>query len=211
LIPLDIKMKTKKQVLVAALAVTVALLSSGCSIDMKHEALHTPAFTRSGMVNLAAAATGSTACPNGAGGHVGWGRITLFAIPVVPIYVNGDGNAAIVTQIQDALTLAGYTPQTMVTGSPPAAKLLTCEVQKFRFSNYTYLFPIVPTWGGVDLKLSLLGADKSVLWTQEYKGTGATLNFFDGYTSACEGAMTETLNRMTADFAGDDFYNALNK
>ena len=198
-----------KNLLLSALA-GLTFLFAGCSINMQHTALLAPPTTRSGTVNLEAAAKGTTSCPEGAGGRVGWGRITLFGIPCVPIHVDGDGNAALALQIQDALAAAGYQPQLIDPGSTASGKVLNCEVEKFRFSNYTYFFPIVPTWGGVDLKLHLVGADHTVLWTHDYQGGGSTLNFFNGYTSSCKSAMTQVLNKMTRDFAGDEFYKALN-
>ena len=200
----------KTKPLAAALAV-LAVLSSGCSINMKHGTLTAPAMARTGTVNVAAAATGTADRPKGANARAGWGRFTIFAIPVVPVYVEGDGNMAIAQQIQDALTQAGYTPKPIDATDPMAGKLLTCEVDKFRFSNYTWLFPIVPTWGSVELQLSLQGPDKRVLWTQHYRGSGSTLNFFDGYSSSCNSAMTSILNQMVMDFASDEFYRALNK
>ena len=191
--------------------VALVLLSTGCSINMKHEALNAPAMTRSGAVNVTASATGSSKHPKGADGCAGWGRFLIFAIPVVPIYVDGDGNAAIASEIQDALTQAGYTPKTIEASAPATGKLLTCQVDRFRFSNYTYFFPVVPTWGRVGLQLNLQGPDKGVLWSKHYEASGGTLNFFDGYSSSCNSAMTKILNQMVTDFAAQDFYDALNK
>jgi len=189
----------------------LAVLSTGCSINLQHGALTAPAKPRNGTINVSAAATGSEHRPDGANGRAGWGRFTIFAIPVVPVHVEGDGNIAIAQGIQDALSQAGYTPKAIDASDPVAGKVLTCEVDRFGFSNYTYFFPIVPTWGNVGLKVNLQSADKSVLWTRDYRGSGLTLNFFDGYTSSCRGAMTSILNQMTADFASDEFYTALNK
>jgi hypothetical protein len=189
-------------------SLSVAVLS-GCTINMQHGQLHAPLMVRSGQVNVAASAIGSDKVPKGANGHVGWGRFTLFAIPVVPIHVEGDGNAAIAEEIQEALKQAGYTPQSVGYGA--SGKVLECQVDKFKFNNYTWLFPIVPTWGSIQLDLNLKGPNQNAVWNRQYSASGATLNFFDGYTDSCKSAMTKILNQMVTDFAAQDFYDALNK
>lgn len=190
-------------------AIGLTVLSTGCSINMQHGNLVPATAARSGTVNVAAAAVGTASKPKGANARVGWGRGTLFGIPIVPIYVDGDGNAALSGEIQDALKQAGYTPQVTAAGDP--GKILVCQVNKFKFSNYTWLFPIVPTWGSVGLTLSVNGPDNTVLWKRDYYGSGSTLDFLDGYTLSCKTAMTEILNQMVADFDSQEFYDALNK
>jgi len=159
-----------------------------------------PARTRSGVVATAPSATGID-------GHVGWGRFTVFAIPIVPVYVTGDANAEVMAQVRDALVKAGYKP---TTGAPGKGKVLTCHVEKISYNNYTWLFPIVPTWGSITLRTNL-SSGGNVLWSHQSSGSGSTFNFFDGYTSANSKAMTEALNDMVTAFAGDDFNAALTR
>ena len=189
----------------------VALAGSGCSINLQHGKLNptTKAYTDS--INVSKAATGSQSQPKGADGRVGWGRGTLFAIPVVPIHVDGQGNEEVMKEIQAALTEVGYKVQVAENGSPVSGKVLVCQVEKFKFNNYTWLFPIVPTWGSIELNASLVGADQRALWTHQFSGSGSTLNFFNGYTSSAKTSMTQILNQMVEAFSSDEFHNALTK
>ena len=88
--------------------------------------------------------------------------------------------------------------------------MLTCSVKKFWFGNYTWLFPFVPTWGGVELNTSLVSPAGTVVWTRDFSGSGFSANFFDGYSGAAESSMTTILNAMVREFASDDFHQALN-
>ena len=176
---------------------------SGCSIALNHDELASPARTYSDPIAVSTRAEGIN-------GRVGWGRVTLFYIPCVPIHIQGDGNEKVMEQVRDALQQAGYrvTP-VETTPSPPREPLLKCKVDTFWFNNYTWLAPFVPTWGDIDLTVSLERPGGQVAWQQSFHGHGFSANFFDGYSSAANKAMTEILNQMIDAFAGDDFHNAL--
>lgn len=56
---------------------------------------------------------------------------------------------------------------------------------------------------------TLLSPSGTALWSKSFKGSGFTLNFFDGYTSAARQSMNEILNEMVKEFSGDEFRKAL--
>ncbi|MGH8550390.1 MAG: hypothetical protein ACRERU_17685 [Methylococcales bacterium] len=136
--------------------------------------------------------------------------MTVFAIPVVPINIEGDGNELVMQQIQDALKQVGY--QVNFTDSEKTANgpTLKCKVNEFSFSTYTWMFPIIPTWGNITLKTDLVNPSGEILWSQEFEGDGFTLNFFNGYPSAAEPSMTEILDEMVKAFSSDALGAALN-
>lgn len=185
----------------AALALFIAVAGSSCSINMQHGPLKNPATPRTGAVSTAPRATGID-------GRVGWGTFTCFFIPIVPIHVQGDGNAAVMNAVRDSLKKAGYDVRT---GAPGGGgnKTLTCNVE-LSYHNYTYFFPPVPTWGGADIKLTLLSGDREV-WSRDFSGRGITLNFTDGYTISNRQAMTKICNQMVDAFASDEFHAALTR
>lgn len=180
----------------------ITFLASSCTIHMKHGKLKAPSAPRTGVVTTAPSSTGLVIDD-----RVGWGTLSIFAIPVAPVFIEGDGNAKTMAMVQDALRKAGYEVRT---GSPGKGKVLTCHVEKIKYCNYTYLFPIVPTWGGVTLKTELT-SNGTAIWTRSYKGAGSSLNFFDGYSGSHSMAMTKVLNQMVADFASDSFQQALTR
>ncbi|MBL9130970.1 MAG: hypothetical protein JNG86_07215 [Verrucomicrobiaceae bacterium] len=180
------------------LAIAIAIAGTSCSINMQHKPLKDPAVRRSGAVSTALAATGID-------GRVGWGTFTAFFIPIVPVHVEGDGNRAVMSFVNEALKKAGYD----VRGGGSGGKVLQCDAN-LSYWNYTWLFPIVPTWGSSALNVSLV-ENGQVLWSKKFKGRGATLNFFNGYTSSNRQAMTKVLNEMVDAFASDDFRAALGR
>ncbi len=178
----------------------------GCSIaPLSHGGLELHEATRSGEINIAEKASGLD------GGKVGWGRLTPFAIPVAPVYVKGDESADLMNNIKEALVLSGYTANTVLdsvegNGSP----ILHALVNKKRYSNYTYFAPLVPTWGGMDVTLSLVRQDGETVWEHNFKGGGFTMNFFDGYNIVSKKSMTKILDKMVIAFSTDDFFRAMN-
>jgi hypothetical protein len=201
----------RKNLVCLSAVVLLAFVGAGCSINLQHGKLNPPGRTYSDTIYTSKSATGSADLPKGADGRVGWGRGTLFAIPVVPVHVVGRGNEEVMKGIQVALTEVGYKVQVVEAGTPSPGKVLTCQVEKFKFNNYTWLFPIVPTWGGIRLNASLIGADQKVLWTHQFSGSGSTLDFSNGYTSSAKTSMTEILNEMITEFSSDEFHTALTK
>jgi hypothetical protein len=142
-------------------------------------------------------------------GRVGWGRISLFYIPCVPIHIQGDANQEVMNQVRDALQQAGYKVSVVDAKAPAGTPELNCTVDTFWFNNYTWLFPFVPTWGDIDLTLRLQRLGGQVAWQENFHGHGWSANFFDGYSSAANEAMTTILNQMVDAFASDDFHKAL--
>lgn len=179
-----------------------AFLMSGCSVTMKHDDLIQSPRTFSDPIGVSKRSEGIN-------GKVGWGRFTLFYIPLVPVYIEGDGNELVMKQIQDALKQVGYQVSAVDSEKAIATPTLKCKVNEFWFNNYTWLLPLIPTWGDIKLSTSLVSTSGKLLWSQDFKGDGFTMNFFNGYTSAAEESMTEILNDMVKAFSSDAFHVAL--
>jgi hypothetical protein len=113
---------------------------SGCSVtQLQNDELQEPEVLQSGGVAVRAKATGFSA------GRVGWGRITVFSIPAVPIRIHSDEASDLMEIVRNALTTAGYTARPA--GSAQAGPVLKAHVDHVRFNNYTWVAPIVSTWG----------------------------------------------------------------
>ncbi len=188
--------------LTVGLVIGVALAGSGGSVNLGHGTLGAPPRRFTDTVQMARASEGID-------GKVGWGRFTVFAIPIVPVYIEGNGNEKVMDQIRDALQQVGYSPAFGSSGVAATGPVLKCKVNKFWFSNYTWLFPFVPTWGGIELTTNLVLPSGSTVWSRNFSGSGFTANFFNGYTSAANQSMTKILNDMVREFASDEFHRAL--
>lgn len=178
------------------------LCLSGCSItELKHDELQEPAQRQSGVVSVEPLATGFT------GGRVGWGRITIFSIPVVPIHIHSDEARDLMDVVRNALSATGYT--TRLASGPQSGPVLTAHVDKARFNNYTWIAPLVPTWGRIEATLRLESASGEVLWEKFFEGKGFTFNFTDGYNIAATESVTRLANSMVEAFSAQDFSEAL--
>src|SRR5438094_5193 len=129
----------------------LALVGSGCGIHLDPKVPRDLAPRREGSVGAASAARGMPE-------RAGWGTFTVFAIPVAPVHVsNGPGERIIMDKVKETLVQAGY--QVVEPGGAGDGAVLEGDVKRFRFRNYTWLFPIVFTWGGADLDMRLAGRD----------------------------------------------------
>lgn len=187
----------------AILAMTV-FTTSGCSVALKHDSLSSPPQTYADQIAVSRRAEGID-------GKVGWGRFTVFYIPLVPIYINGDGNEQLMEHIGDALQQVGYKVTIVGSETSPPAPVLKCKVEKFWFNNYTWFFPVVPTWGEVRLTLSLVSRNGRLVWSRAFTGDGSTFNFTDGYSIAANKSMEKILNDMVREFASQEFHRALSQ
>ncbi len=181
--------------------VLVLMLAGGCSIALHHGELPSPPRTYSDSIDASSRADGMN-------WRVGWGRCSVFYIPCVPIHIQGDASAEVMEQVRDALQQAGYKVRVVEAQIPASTPELKCNVDTFYFNNYTWLFPFVPTWGDIDMTVSLQRGGQ-VAWTQSFHGHGWSANFFDGYSSASNEAMAQILADMVQAFATDQFHNAL--
>jgi hypothetical protein len=193
----------------AALLVLAPLLA--CTITLKDVPLAGAPAQRIGALQAPESATGIA-------GRVGWGRITLFSIPAVPIFVvdaskpsatntRADiANREVMKQVRRALVHAGYE---LGAGSAGAAgRTLECNVERFHFNNYTWLVPIVPAWGSARVTVTLRDAGGASLWSQSFEGDGFSLNPFDGFSSAANQSMREILDEMVISFGTPGFRSA---
>jgi hypothetical protein len=186
----------------ASVVIGTSLLASGCSVALRHGPLDAPARQYSDSIAMSQRSEGID-------GKVGWGRGTVFYIPIVPVYIDGDGNEKVMEQVRDALQQVGYKVSFVGVGTAAPGPVLKCQVRQFWFNNYTWLFPLVPTWGSIKLTATLVSPSGAVLWAGSFSGSGFTLNFADGYSTAANEAMTTILNDMVAAFSSDEFHRAL--
>lgn len=187
---------TSKRFLLAVLIAASTVLS-GCSVKMARDegALVAPS---NGVVTTAQKA-------EGVDGKVGWGRITMFYIPVVPIFVEGDANELVMDQVRRALRASGHQIAVHPEGTSQSGLVVKAKVDDFWFNNYTWFFPLVPTWGSVKVAISVVDPRGNPVWTKSFDGSGITLNFFNGYTSASDQAWETLSTAMIAEFSSPAF------
>jgi hypothetical protein len=102
--------------------------------------------------------------------------------------------------VRDALTTAGYTVSTVETGARAPGPVLTVGIKQYKFNNYTWLAPLIFTWGRIELDASLRDADNHVLWSKSYLGKGTSVHITQGFTNSAAKCMTRVLDQMVVDF-----------
>jgi hypothetical protein len=185
---------------IATALIAIAWLS-GCSItQLQHDELQGPDALRSGEVYVARQATGFT------GGRVGFGRITLFSIPVAPVHIHSDEASDMMDIVRDALETAGYTTKTA--GAAHTGPVLAANVDHIRYNNYTWLAPFIPTWGRVNVTLRLESAG-AILWQESFAAKGNSFHITDGFNVAATESMTRLADSMVTAFGSEAFQRAL--
>ena len=189
----------KKNAFIIALTIL-----TGCSItQLQNKELISPDQLRSGDVNIRSLATGFS------GGRVGFGRLSLLYIPVAPVRIESNEANDLMNTIRDALIVSGY--DVSVTDDLEASPVLKAHVNEVKFNNYTWAAPLIPTFGSIDVTLTLESEEGLVLWEKGFSGGGTSWNLFNGFNVAAREVMTRLGNEMVNSFSGPDFFLALEK
>ena len=188
-------MKTKN-LFQAAILTLAAVVATGCTTTLKHGEL-------SGTTSVAKGPMAVSSRAENMRKRIGWGTLTVFAIPVAPVTVNGEPDRELMNQVKDAVEQSGH--EAKIVENPSEAgdlPVLSCKVDKFSFRNYTWLFPIVFNWGKISMDVTVTGADGTILWQKSYTGKG---NGAYSFNSPVNKALTRILNEMIGDLANVDF------
>jgi len=109
--------------------------------------------------------------------------------------------------VRDALTAAGYT--TRLAGSQMLGPVLKAHVNNVRFNNYTWLAPLIITWGSIEVTLRLEAADGQVHWERSFEGSGRSFNIIDGFNVSATRSVTQLADSMVEAFSAEEFNAAL--
>ena len=184
------------------LQLIACLAICGCSVDLGHGPLVSPDRVQSGTVATYWRAGGQDFKLVGrAGPPFPLGLV----LPGADIEIDGDGNERVGMQVRDALKLAGYTVTIVNRQLPVEGPVLDYRVTRFWFGNPTY----VPIAGKIELVADLVAPDNVVRWSRQFSGSGLTFNFWDGFSTAASGAITEIANDMVREFSGEEFRRAV--
>jgi hypothetical protein len=136
---------------------------------------------------------------------IGHGTVTVFAIPATPIRFGAtDPAARIMDELRLCLTAAGYAPVTAT--EPPQGPVLTCTIDEMSFSNYTWLAPVVRTWGTIRLTLAIKDPSGKWLWQKQYEEDYADAGVSSSFNHAVNLTLSKILARATEDFTAADFH-----
>ena len=178
--------------------IAAVLIGTGCSVRLDPKVPGAVGPQRTGTIGAEAAARGMPS-------RVGSGTFTVFAIPIAPVSItNGPGERLVMDQLKQTIATAGY--RVVDSTAAPGAPVLQCGVNRFSFKNYTWLFPLVFTWGGIELDLKLVDAAGATRWQQTYASRSSNMTY--SFDRAVNSAMSDILQKVARDVSSDGFQQA---
>lgn len=168
------------------------LLTLACSPVLTHTALAPVARKTTGDIAVLTKA-------DNMGSLAGFGSISPFAIPVCPVFLQGDPEQDLMIQLKAGLEHAGYTVKMVKNATEAGGQpVLSCRVNIVKFWNYTWLFPLVWNWGRFDVKLTLTAPKGEILWEKAY--IAKAKGWYD-FAPTVQRALTNLLDLMVKDLA----------
>lgn len=154
--------------------------------------------------------------------RIGVATITAFAIGAGDVESLEPVTDAIAFEVADALAAAGWLvrvrPETDAlavvrpehAASAPVARV---TLQRLHFRNYNAFYPLVPTWGEVELAFTLSDASGEIVYARSFSGEGDSwcLTGHCAFTTATREAMTNLLAGLAAASASEEFAAALGR
>ncbi len=167
------------------------LVCAGCSVNLGHNPLQPVSQGRTGEVLVKQSADGMS-------NRIGWGTFTAFAIPVARVTVDGKADEGLMLQIKSGLEHMGYSVRVVPDESQAAGlPVVTCRVNKFKFRNYTWFFPLVFNWGKIDVDMTLASGDGPV-WQKNIVGKASG---FYSFEKTVNKALTRVLDQMVQEMS----------
>lgn len=187
------------------------VLLSGCvgiggeTIHLSHDFLGTPPSQFSEKLQLKTPVEDLRAERR----RIGRATITAFAITSGSIQTLNPVEEEVLKEVKQALEAGGYGVEVLRGGTPTqgSSPILKAVVHKLHFRNYNYLFPFVPTWGDIEIGLTVEGASGEPLFRRSFSGSGTSyqLKGYDAFVIATKEAMTAICQQIRDMVRSEDF------
>jgi hypothetical protein len=119
----------------------------------------------------------------------------------------------VVMQVKQALERIGYqvTLVDLAHPAPNPPSILKVNIKEFYFKNDNLFWPLVPTWGSIELELTIENSLGKVLYEKSFSGSGNSycLTGECAFGTAMKEAMTEVLNKIVEECSGEVFHQAI--
>lgn len=188
------------------------VLLSGCvgmggeTIRLSHDDLGKPTSQFSEALNLKAPAEDLRADRR----RIGRATFTVFAITSGSIRTQDSVEEEVLNEVKLALEAGGYRVKA-VRGLAPtddsAPIILKAAVHQLYFKNYNWLFPLVPTWGDIEIALTVEDALGERLFRRSFIGSGTSYQLIghDAFETATKEAMTDICQQIRDMVRSEDF------
>ena len=178
-------------------------------IRLMHDALATPTAKAPGQIVMQKTAEDLRATA----GRIGHATMTVFAIESGTVTTYSPVEEEVVSHVKEALESVGY-QVTLVEPKRVALKpsrLVKVEIREFSFKNYNWVWPIVPTWGTIELGLVVETAEGRTQFDRSFRGTGSSfcLTGECAFGAATKEALTNVLDQIVQTASSEHFRLAL--
>jgi hypothetical protein len=194
---------------VSCLSLTACVGIGGESVDLGHEPLKVPEAHGSGSVSLVRPAADSRPDMS----RIGRATITVFAFTSGNVHTLTPLGEQVADQVEGTLRDAGFDVRRIDgTSSPePGSSVMSVTIRQLYFRNYNWFWPIVPTWGDIELVVQVRSTQGQLLVEKDLKGSGSSLCLKGScaFRNATREAMTEVLNQLVAETSTAEFKTAL--
>ena len=141
--------------------------------------------------------------------RIGRATITIFAITSGSIRTQESVEEEILNEVKLALEASGYRVK-LLSGKTPTEghpTIIKAAVHRLYFKNYNWLFPFVPTWGDIEISLTVEDASGERLFQRSFNGSGTSYQLIgqDAFETATKEAMTEICRQIRDVVASTEF------
>jgi len=187
------------------------VLLSGCvgiggeTIRLSHDDLGTPKSQFSEMLHLKAPAEDLRADRR----RIGRATITVFAITSGSIRTQDSLEEEVLNEVKLALEAGGYRVKVLRGRTPTqdSSPIIKAAVQQLYFRNYNWIWPFVPTWGDIEIALTVEDATGERLFRRSFSGSGTSYQLIghDAFETATKEAMTDICQQIRDMVRSADF------
>ena len=181
----------------------------GTQIHLAHDTLSMPNQTLSEFIVMQKFAEDRRAT----NGRIGHATMSAFAGEIGDVTTTDPLTEEVVMQVKQALESLGY-QVTLVDSAHPvpnSSSIVKVNIKEFYFKNYNWLWPLVPTFGSIELGLTIENPDRKVLYEKSFRGSGNSycLTGECAFGTATKEALTKILNKIVEGCSGKEFLQAL--
>ena len=189
----------------------MTVLLSGCvgmggeTIHLSHDDLGTAKSQYSEMLHLKAPAEDLRAERR----RIGRATFTVFAITSGSIRTQDALEEEVLKEVTLALEAGGYRVKVLrsLTPTDGNSPIIKTAIQQFHFKNYNWLFPFVPTWGDIEIALTVENGSGERLFRRSFIGSGSSYQLIghDAFETATKEAMTDICQQIRDMVRSEDF------
>ena len=148
-------------------------------------------------------------------GKVGRATVTLFAITSGGVTTQSPLEEEVAREVKEAFEASGYRVELLRQGTAKSevGTSVKVSIKEFWFKNYNWTWPIVRTWGEVEIGLAVENAAGKSVFERSFKASGSSgcLSGQCAFEAAISEAMSEVVKQIREMAVSEEFRRAIQK